>query len=653
MWRFFMRFRRLFIAACHVVVIVFSLAIAFMLRFEFSIPKTEVALLTTGLWIVLATKLPVFWFARFDRGWWRFVGISDLYTVLIGNLLGSTLFSTVAFFNFGPRFPRSVYIIDFLLCFFATAGLRFSVRLYYESVARELSRQGNKGLLIYGAGVAGVTLVREIRSNPSMGYRIIGFLDDSPTKRHAIVAGISVLGTGREALMIVERRKGTASSVDEIVIAMPSASGNQMREALANCRAAGVPCKTIPGVAELLSGKVLTSQIRDVSVVDLLGREPVQLDESMIRSSIQGRSIMVTGAAGSIGSELCRQVARFQPKRLVALDQAESDLFRIQMELGERFPALDLAPEIGDIRDYKRLEEVIRRYGVDSVFHAAAYKHVPLMESHLFEAMTNNVVGTRNLVYAAERNGVSDFLMISSDKAVNPTNIMGTTKRVAELIVSSMPLPSDGGRTKFVSVRFGNVLGSNGSVIPVFKQQIAAGGPVTVTHPQMRRYFMTIPEAVQLVLQASTMSKGSEIFVLDMGEPVYIADLAKNMIRLCGKDPDVDIEIRYTGLRPGEKLFEELITEGENILPTYHQKIKIFRGQPVPHKLISERLAELEAAVEARDEAAVLVCLKDLVPEYQPSEHWLDVMNGKRPPQSATLLARQPRIKRQYGHIAS
>ena len=653
MWRFFMRFRRFFIAACHVVIIAFSLAIAFMLRFEFSIPKAEIALLTTAFWIVLVSKLPVFWFARFDRGWWRFVGISDLYNVLIGNLLASVLFSAVSYFVFGAHFPRSVYIIDFLLCFFATAGLRFSVRLYYESVARELSSQGNKGLLIYGAGVAGVTLVREIRSNPSLGYRIIGFLDDSPTKRHAIVTGVPVLGNGREALMIVDRRKGTASNIDEIVIAMPSASGEQMREALANCRAAGVPCKTIPGVAELLSGRILSSQIRDVSVLDLLGREPVHLDESMIRSSIQGRSVMVTGAAGSIGSELCRQVARFQPKTLVAFDQAESDLFRIQMELADGFPSLNLTPEIGDIRDYKRLEEVIRRHGVDSIFHAAAYKHVPLMESHLFEAMTNNVLGTRNLVYAAERNGVSDFLMISSDKAVNPTNVMGTTKRVAELIVSSMPLPKDGGRTKFVSVRFGNVLGSNGSVIPVFKEQIAAGGPVTVTHPQMRRYFMTIPEAVQLVLQASTMGKGSEIFVLDMGEPVYIVDLAKNMIKLCGKIPDVDIEIRYTGLRPGEKLFEELITEGENILPTYHQKIKIFGGTPIPQKLLDEKLDELEAAVEARNESAVLVCLKELVPEYQPSERWLAVLDGKRPPQSAVLYARQSKVKKQYGHIAS
>lgn len=653
MWHFFMRFRRFFIAACHVVIIVFSLMIAFMLRFEFSIPKTELALLAAGLWIVLAAKLPVFWFARFDRGWWRFVGIADLYNVLIGNILASVLFSAISIFWFGFRFPRSVYIIDFLLCFLTTAGLRFSVRLYYESVARELSKEGNKGLLIYGAGAAGVTLLREIRSNPSLKYRIVGFLDDSSTKRHAVVMGVSVLGSGREASLIVDRHKGTASSIDEIVIAMPSADGSQMREALANCRAAGVPCKTVPGVAELLSGKILSSQIRDVSVVDLLGREPVLLDESMIRSSIQGRAVMVTGAAGSIGSELCRQVARFHPKKLIALDQAESELFRIEMELTGRFPDLNLVSQIGDIRNYGRLEETIRRYAVDSIFHAAAYKHVPLMESHLFEAMSNNVLGTRNLVYAAGRNGVSDFLMISSDKAVNPTNVMGTTKRVAELIVSSMPLPKDGGRTKFVSVRFGNVLGSNGSVIPVFKQQIAAGGPVTVTHPQMRRYFMTIPEAVQLVLQASTMSKGSEIFVLDMGEPVYIVDLAKNMIRLSGKVPDVDIEIRYTGLRPGEKLFEELITEGENILPTYHQKIKIFRGTPLPHEIIEARLNEIETAVNARDETAVLLCLKDLVPEYQPSEHWLEVLHGKRPPQSATLLTRQPKIRKQYGHIAS
>jgi FlaA1/EpsC-like NDP-sugar epimerase len=318
-------------------------------------------------------------------------------------------------------------------------------------------------------------------------------------------------------------------------------------------------------------------------VADLLGRQSVHLDEGVIRESLENGTIMITGAAGSIGSELCRQVARFHPRRIVAFDQSESDLFYIHREMEGSHPGVQVLPQVGDIRDYDRVEEVIARNEVDAIFHAAAYKHVPMMENHVLEAVRNNVLGTRNVVYAAWRQRVGSFLLISSDKAVNPTNVMGATKRVAELIVSSMPLLADGGATKFVSVRFGNVLGSKGSVIPLFKEQIAQGGPVTVTHPEMRRYFMTIPEASQLVLQASTMGKGSEIFVLDMGQPMKIVDLARNMIQLSGKEPDVDIEIRFTGLRPGEKLYEELLIKGEDVLPTYHEKIKIFSSNRLIH----------------------------------------------------------------------
>ncbi len=459
-------------------------------------------------------------------------------------------------------------------------------------------------------------MVREIRSNPGLAYRAVGFLDDDVKKRRAEFAGVPVLGCGREAPLIVDRYKGTTARIQEIVIAMPSATGREMREALANCRAAGVPCKTMPGVAELLTGKVLSSQIREVSVNDLLGREPVELDETMIRSSIQGRSIMVTGGAGSIGSELCRQIASFGPSSLVIFERAESDLFRIHYELANRFPDIEVVPQIGDVREYHRVEDVIRQYKVQSIFHAAAYKHVPMMEAHVIEAVKNNISGTYNVVRAAYYNGVSDFLMISSDKAVNPTNIMGLTKRVAELIVSAMPVTAEGGATKFVSVRFGNVLGSNGSVVPLFKEQIAAGGPVTVTHPEMRRYFMTIPEAVQLVLQASTMGKGSEIFVLDMGEPVRIVELARNMIRLSGKESE--IEIRFTGLRPGEKLFEELVLEGENIQPTYHEKIRIFRGPRKDRAHMENWVKEIERLAASSDESRVVAHMAGLVPEYQP-----------------------------------
>jgi FlaA1/EpsC-like NDP-sugar epimerase len=331
---------------------------------------------------------------------------------------------------------------------------------------------------------------------------------------------------------------------------------------------------------------------------------------------------LVTGAGGSIGSELCRQLLRFEPKCLVALDQAESDLFKIEMELLEMPSGAQVCPVIGDIRDYDRMEEIIREYGVTSVYHAAAYKHVPMMEHNVIEAVTNNVIGLDNMVKAAYRNGVNSFVMISSDKAVNPTNVMGLTKRVTELIVQSMPDSSDDSGTKFVSVRFGNVLGSNGSVVPIFKQQIARGGPVTITHPEMRRYFMTIPEAVQLVLQASVMGKGSEIFVLDMGEPVKILDLARNMIRLSGHEPDVDIPIHVTGMRPGEKLFEELCTGSDETRPTYHEKIMVFCGSPIQRDFIDRWLGDLRTLINRRDEVRVLSHLADIVPEYQPSGKW-------------------------------
>jgi FlaA1/EpsC-like NDP-sugar epimerase len=386
-------------------------------------------------------------------------------------------------------------------------------------------------------------------------------------------------------------------------------------------------------MGELLSGKVLTSQIRDVSLEDLLGRDPIRLDETLIRTSLEGRSVMVTGGGGSIGSELCRQVAAFEPSRLVIFERAESDLFRIHLELAAKFPKLEIVQQIGDIRELASVQQAIERYEVQSIFHAAAYKHVPMMEEHLLEAIRNNILGTNNVVQAACRAGVSDFLMISSDKAVNPTNIMGLTKRVAELIVSSLPTPAEGATTKCVSVRFGNVLGSNGSVVPLFRQQIAAGGPVTVTHPDMRRYFMTIREAVQLVLQASTMGKGSEIFVLDMGEPVSIVSLARNMIRLSGHEPDVDIEIRFTGLRPGEKLFEELALEGEDHVPTYHQKIKIFRGSRNDAAAMDVWIAELERLAAEGAEAAIIAHLKSLVPEYTPMGRWRRVLEEAAAPE--------------------
>jgi FlaA1/EpsC-like NDP-sugar epimerase len=631
--RSFLSHRLIFIRAWQILVVSVSLAAAYFVRFDFMLPRAEMQRLCTGIVIAIVIKMIVFYMAGTEHGWWRFSGLADLVKIFVANMAASMAFTIATSLIVGSRFPRSVFLIDFLLCFLATAGARFGVRLYHEMVLHEVGAKAasnsTKGILIYGAGLSGLNLVREIRATPGLNYRILGFLDDDPHKRDASLLGVPVLGCGRDASRIVEQYKGLSISVDEIVIAMPSASGRKLSEALANCRAAGVLCKTIPGLSELLSGRVRVSQIREIAVEDLLGREPVRLEHDLIKESIFGRSVMVTGAGGSIGSELCRQLMQFQPKRLVALDQAESDLFKIELELTKSPSQIEVCPVIGDIRDYERMEEVIRQYGVTSVYHAAAYKHVPMMEHNLTEAVTNNVIGLDNMVRAAYRNGVSSFVMISSDKAVNPTNIMGLTKRVTELIVSSMPHEGMGAATRFVSVRFGNVLGSNGSVVPIFKAQIASGGPVTITHPEMRRYFMTIPEAVQLVLQASTMGKGSEIFVLDMGEPVRILELARNMIKLSGHEPDIDIPIRFVGLRPGEKLFEELSTASDQVQPTRHEKITIFCGSTPAEDSMGQWVAELRALLTQRDETAVLAHMKKIVPEYEPSGEWREALNKR------------------------
>ncbi len=372
------------------------------------------------------------------------MGILDLVQVLGGNLLASVGFVAAGLVLMGPSFPRSVYAIDFFLCFLLTGGIRFAVRVYKEVLVSALSHQPGKGILIYGAGAAGRILLREIQGNPSLGYQVVGFLDDDPQLKGRVLMGVPVLGSGRDASLVVDQRRLHSPRIDEVIIAMPSATGRQMGDALANCRAAGVSCKTIPGISELLSGSVLSAQIRNIKLEDLLGREQVKLEGSSIRASIAGRVILVTGAAGSIGSELCRQIASHEPGRLVVVDQAESELFKIDLELRSKHASLRVAAEIADIRDFQRIDEVILKHRVHSIFHAAAYKHVPLMEAHLLEAVKNNVIGTWNLVRAAHRHRVSSFLMISSDKAVNPTNIMGTTKRVAELIVSSLGSSSSG-----------------------------------------------------------------------------------------------------------------------------------------------------------------------------------------------------------------
>jgi len=594
---------------------IFAIAglVAFLLRFDLIVPPHYAPHVFVALCVWVPAKILVFHLLRVDRGWWRYVSISDVSRLAIANFIGSALGFCLLLWLAPMGFPRSVYFLDFLLCFGMTAGVRLTVRLVFE--LSRLPNLGNrKRALIYGAGDAGVTLLREIHQNPALRYDVVGFIDDNRAKSGSLIHRVKVLGGGAALPSIV-----ATETIEIVLIALPSASGSEMTEVLKHCRNAGVSYKTVPSLAEVIEGNGLAHQIREVDVVDLLGRNPVSLDENQISRTLEGKVVLVTGAGGSIGSELCRQIARFHPAAIVGFEIAESPLFEIDRQMSHCFPGTPFHPEIGSIQHRARLDEVLRRYSPSVVYHAAAYKHVPLMEEHIFEAIENNVFGTYNVAAAAAEHGVEDFVMISSDKAVRPTNVMGTTKRVTELLLLAL----QNGRTKYVAVRFGNVLGSNGSVIPIFKKQIATGGPVTVTHPDMRRFFMTIPEACQLVLQASAIGEGGQIYVLDMGEPVKIVDLARNLILLSGLRPDEDIKIEFTGMRPGEKLYEELSTLLEDTVPSAHEKIRIFVGKGMPEGNMLTWLDCLREICRTRDAGRLVVTLKEIVLDYSPSAHLL------------------------------
>ncbi len=600
---------RFVVCSAQLGIFALSAVSAFLLRFDFTVPPAHLAHLAYAvpLWMVL--KGAVFHVIDLDRGWWRYVSVTDLMRLLMGNLIGSALGCLAILFMAPTGFPRSIYLLDLILSFLGTAGLRVIVRMTAENSPGQHSSTA-KNTLIYGAGDAGAALLREIQRNARLAYRVCGFLDDRPAKQGARILGVPVLGGGDDTGLLVKKHQ-----VESILIAIPSATGSEMTRILKVCHAAGTECKTVPGLGEVIEKRGLARQLRQVAVEDLLGRTPVRLDVTTIRAQIEGRVVLVTGAAGSIGSELCRQVAAFRPARIVGYEIAETALFQLEQEMRHGVSGVPFMPEIGSIQNTQRLADVFRQHRPDIVFHAAAYKHVPMMEAHPFEAVENNIFGTWNVATTSAQHGARDFVMISSDKAVRPASIMGLTKRAAELVVGSLQNHS----TKFVAVRFGNVLGSNGSVIPIFKMQIAAGGPVTVTHPEMRRYFMTIPEAVQLVLQASTMGKGGEIFVLDMGQPIKILDLARNLILLSGLQPEEDIRIQVTGIRPGEKIYEELSTLLENTVPTDCEKIKIFAGGGVTVEEGLAWLAKLRQLCAARDARRLILELKEMVPEYNPS----------------------------------
>jgi FlaA1/EpsC-like NDP-sugar epimerase len=461
--------------------------------------------------------------------------------------------------------------------------------------------------------------LKEIRKQRDSIYNIVGFIDDDPEKHGMRLNGIPVLGAADSLNELVKKHR-----VEKVIIALPSATGKVIRSIVEKCENAQVRFKIIPGLGDLIKGKISVSQIKDVEIEDLLRRDPVALDEVEISNYLVGKNVLVSGAGGSIGSEICRQVARFKPERLILLDNAETPLYFIEKELVSSHPELRVIPIIGDIRHKEKIAKTFDLFKPEVVFHAAAYKHVPMMEYNPVEAVLNNIGGTMTLADAAHRFGVTDFVMISTDKAVNPTNVMGVSKRVAELYIQSLAETS---ATRFTTVRFGNVLGSNGSIIPLFKDQIRNGGPVTVTDPKVVRYFMTIPEATQLVLQAGCIGSGGEIFLLDMGEPVRIVELAEELIRLSGFTPHEDIEIVYSGLRPGEKLFEELLVAGEGVKPTIHEKIKVLAPVCLDRAWLSNELDYLFVAASAHDVWGVLASLRSLVPEFKPAYHF----NGAPP----------------------
>ena len=583
-------------------------AVAFLLRFDFSLPDRDLVYLAFSVPVWVVVKGIVFHVMALDRRGWRYASIPDMVRLGLGNVLGSVVALFFIVFLAPGGFPRSIYVLDFLICTLTTAGIRFATRLLLNSTGRRVTE--TKKIVIYGAGKAGVTLLSEIRGNARLGYHVRGFIDDDRQKVGQIIQGVPVLGMGADLTAIAAK-----CELEEVLIAIHSAPGSCMTSVLRSCHDAGLRCRTIPTLEEIIENRALAPQIRDVAVEDLLGRSPVLLDEHAIRETLGDQVVMVTGAAGSIGSELCRQIARFGPRMIVGYDVAESPLFEIDRELRKTFPEQDFCPEVGSVQNRIRLDEVLRHHRPSVIYHAAAYKHVPLMESHLFEAVENNILGTLNVALAAAEHDVRDFVMISSDKAVRPTNVMGATKRVAELLVNAL----QNGSTKYASVRFGNVLGSNGSVVPIFKKQIAAGGPITITHPDMMRYFMTIPEAAQLVLQASTMSKGGEIFVLDMGKQIRIVDLATNLILLSGLRPQEDIQLQFTGLRPGEKLYEELCCSDESTLPTFHEKILIYTGSILPLDEMQRRLDSILRYCAERNARKLFLELKKAVPDYNPS----------------------------------
>lgn len=557
--------------------------------------------------VAIGVKLGCFMVFKLYSSLWRYAGTYEMFSIVLAAFAGNVIMTSYVFIM-GIKAPRSIFVIAGFIDVFLVGGSRFAYRVIRRILNGEALRiKGSKRVLIIGGGDAGAIIIRELRSHSELKSVPVAIIDDDLLKIGKKINGVPIVGDRTAIEEVVEKKK-----IDEIIIAIPSASKKNIHQIYEECAKTDCKVKILPSVSELIDEKVVIQKIRDVDIEDLLGRDPIQLDMDEIAFYLKGQVVLVTGGGGSIGSELCRQIAGFGPKQLIILDNYENNLYDIQNELLYQYTDLNMVPVIANIREKQRLESIFAKYRPGVVFHAAAHKHVPLMEANPTEAIRNNVFGTMNVAECADKFGAKRFVLISTDKAVNPTNIMGATKRIAEMIIQAVNKHS---KTEFVAVRFGNVLGSNGSVIPLFKKQIEQGGPVTVTHPDVIRYFMTIPEAVQLVMQAGAMAKGGEIFVLDMGQPVKIYDLARNLIKLSGFEPDVDVKIEFTGLRPGEKLYEELLMAEEGLQATKNDKIFIAQPTAIDYAMLKAEINGLKDILMTNTEA-IGEFIQNIVPTY-------------------------------------
>lgn len=584
---------------------------AFFLRFDYHLVEPYFTLYKQSFIIFTLANIFTFIFFKQYHKIWRYVNLKDLIDLMVVITIGSAV-SSLILFLLQIHLPRSIYPLSWLLNIILIISSRLFYRYIMSNSKVKIKNIVFKNTLIIGAGSAGQMLIRELRAHPEIGLKPVAILDDDRSKIYRSMEGVPIVGTLDDIIKVVKENE-----IDEVIYAIPSASRTVLRKVIDSLSELHMKVKTLPGIYELVNGKVSVNQLRDVDINDLLGRDPIKIDLDEISSYIKGKKVMVTGGGGSIGSELCRQIAKFNPSHLIILDIYENNMYDIQQELLRKYPDLRMTCLVASIRDEKKLNIIFKEYKPEIVFHAAAHKHVPLMEDSPHEAVKNNVYGTLNLVRCANAYGVKRFVMISTDKAVNPTSVMGATKRICEMIIQSFDKVSE---TEFVAVRFGNVLGSNGSVIPLFKKQIAEGGPVTVTHEDVKRYFMTIPEAVQLVIQAGAMANGGEIFVLDMGEPVKIIDLARDLIRLSGFEPDVDIPIKITGLRPGEKLFEELLMTDDKYTSTKHDKIFIEKPGFNDYDGLVLTLEKYKSKIDDMDTYEIKEFIKSIVPEYNSPE---------------------------------